>query len=138
MTNYKPSSIQFINVAGVQVPIHAHDVIRNLYDQTDGSNTADTFQLNLANYKVPSGKTFHLVGIKITHNATAAGLAIWEGTGLNDLTTLRWTIFTPNYAATQEHFVGDIICGANEQYMTLKPSTGGVEITQLIGYETLN
>ncbi len=142
MTNYKPHITESITINGCKIWVPNTARILSLYDQTDGSNTADTFQtLNGStpvDYQVPAGKNFILVGIIMQHNATAANLKIYSAEAANGIDEVIWGMFTPNFAGRLElynhdHSTTNDVEGGN--YLTLKPSTAGLETVQAIGYE---
>ncbi len=138
MTNYKPFHTSF-NIGGQTIPIPELATVKLLTDRTNLSSAADS-ATDLADnlvYSVPTGKTFHLIGMRLVMGADiTSNILLYEGATENAETTLKSTILLPSLADwghNYEWYFIDVTFAAGT-FIVLKP-TASVEYTWFLGYE---
>ncbi len=136
MANYKGQARRII-IGNVEIPVPAGAVIKTLYDPVLLSTAADALLYQNSTYQVPTGKTFHMIGMRLTIElATGSGNVIISQGDTEDAETLvKVTItYTSNPTNDQE------IYGEEEfttgKFITVKSSAATLEHIIIIGYET--
>ncbi len=137
MVNYKGKK-RTITVYGVEFQIPVAATIIRLNEDTGSATTADAmFDVNdQLVYQVASGKTFHLLGVKIYHDETTTGGSVAISSGdTEDAETAA--IITVNTGVTvnviMEYPMDKTF--ASGKFITINPSAAVVENITMIGYE---
>ncbi len=140
MVNYKPSSNNLLETAGVTIKIDSSYKIKFLYDPTDSVTVVDSF-LDVASdavYQVPTGRTFHCMGIRVDTGNGLPLIPIFEGaTEDAETTQLIKLAIAASSNLLHEFWINDVTFAAGK-YIVLKPSAAYVKNIYMIGYETVD
>jgi len=138
MTNYKPqgtSAVEAIFVGGHYYPKLTGQTILGLVASTPLTTTADAFRNGNADYQVPSGKVFRVIGLKTTHASGTGTANVYQGDTANAITTFKTAVYMSGAEGTIEEYPLTISFAATK-YVTLDPSIGNCcGSLILIGYE---
>ncbi len=136
MANYKQRPFNIISLGGITIQLDKSFTIKSLNEPVANSNAPDSFRdISNVTYVVPSGKTFHMVGVRIIiGQATGGSLVIYQGDTEDAITTQKISVTLPSSIGVFEYSI--LPTFAAGKYITIDPSGTVIENIECLGYET--
>ncbi len=142
MTNYKYRTTDNIIVAGITKELNpVTDTPMMLYYPHNLGGAPQSLRgisSQDADYSVPAGQTYRVVGIRLHHTATSGIIRFYEGDTLDAVTTIRAIITTPTFAGTTEYYFQNTFLISSEKFLTSDPAAANINGVETIGYLTVD
>ncbi len=132
--NYKPYGYNQINFGPITTSVSNSTIIKFIYVNSPlTAATACKDLADLADYQVPSGKTFKILGIKLYTTAAFGRITINQGD-----TAAAETVLKADFAVGAHEGNYSIpldISIASEKYLTFKSTVAVIYTAWIIGFE---
>ncbi len=136
MTNYKPRFAIYTTFSAITTPWPETQTFKILSYPFANSAVEQSLrdEEDNADYVVPTGKTFNMIGFIVSHTTQALTRNWYQSDTADALTTLKSQWTAPGFAGTSEVFTN--MTFAAGKYITFDPTLSGINFVQAIGYET--